>query len=299
MALNIKFYRQIRLTFVYSLYSDHCATRFQLNKTIFTKEHHTERIEVWNFNDPKGWEKFHGLTDSLNLNKPLWKTNDHVELSYQSWKGELESILHKCFKTKRIVHTHHVYNKEIRILIKQRKKLKSQLKKSSIASSYYHWLSKQIEYLDQLIDKKTSDFIINIIRSFITDGGVINKQNVWKLKNAIAPCLKETPCALLSKQDILLTDPAAMINEYYSEFKHRLRTRVIKPGLEWYESFYKDICHLRLKFAKGNSSPDFTVNELHVVIKELETGKCTDPTGMVTGWPQTWKTWKTWKNQGI
>ena len=70
-------------------FSDHCAIRFQVNKTIFTKEHHTKRIEVWNFNDPKGWEMFQSLTDSLNLNELLWKTNDHVELSYQSWKGEL------------------------------------------------------------------------------------------------------------------------------------------------------------------------------------------------------------------
>ena len=113
-----------------------------MNNNLFTKEHHAKRIKVCNFNDPKGWEKFHSLTDSLNLNKPLWKTNDHVELSYQSRKGELESILHKYFKKKRIVHTYHVYNTEIRILIKQRKKLKSQLKKSLIAFSYYHWLPK-------------------------------------------------------------------------------------------------------------------------------------------------------------
>ena len=106
-----------------------------------------------------------------------------------------------------------------------------------MASSYYHWLSKQIEYSDQLIDKKISNFNVNIIRSLKLMEGVINKQNFWKLKKAIAPFSKETPCALLSKQDILLTD---------SEFKHRLRTRVIKSGLEWYESFYKDICHLRL-----------------------------------------------------
>ena len=78
-----------------------------------------------------------------------------------------------------------------------------------------------------------SDFNINTIRLFITDVGVINKQKVWKLKKAIAPCSKETPYTLLSEQDILLTDPAAIRNEYYSEFKHRLRTRVIKPGLEW------------------------------------------------------------------
>ena len=56
---------------------------------------------------------------------------------------------------------------------------------------------------------------------------------------------------------------------------------MIKPGPEWFESFYKDSCHLRLKFAKVNSSPDFTVHELHVVIKNFKTGKCTDPTGMV------------------
>ena len=54
---------------------DHCAVWFKVNKNIFTKEHHTKRIEVWNFNDPKGWEKFQSLNDSLNLNKPLWKTN--------------------------------------------------------------------------------------------------------------------------------------------------------------------------------------------------------------------------------
>ena len=135
-------------------FTAHCAIRFQVNQNIFTKEHHTKRIEVWNFNYPKGWEKFQGLTDFLNLNKPLRKTNGHVELSYQSWKGQLESTLHKCFKRKQIVHTYHVNNKEIRILIKQRKKLKSQVKKSLIASSYYHQLSKQIEHLDQLIDKK-------------------------------------------------------------------------------------------------------------------------------------------------
>ena len=32
----------------------HCAIWFQVNNTIFTKEHHIKRIEVWNFNDPKG-----------------------------------------------------------------------------------------------------------------------------------------------------------------------------------------------------------------------------------------------------
>ena len=36
---------------------------------------------------------------------------------------------------------------------------------------------------------------------------------------------------------------------------------------------YKEICHLGLKFAEIDSSPDFTLHELHVVIKELKTSK--------------------------
>ena len=49
-------------------FSDHCAISFPVNKNVFTKEQYTKRIEVSNFNDPKGWEKFQSLTDSLNLN---------------------------------------------------------------------------------------------------------------------------------------------------------------------------------------------------------------------------------------
>ena len=142
-------------------------------------------------------------------------------------------------------------------------------------------LEKQISQLDKQIDCQISEFNINIIKSSIGMGGVIDKQSFWKMKKLIAPRSKEIPCSLLDKHDNLLTDPETIRNEYLSEFKHRLRARDIKTELKWYESFQNDICYLRVDAAKSNNSPEFSILELKQVIRELKTGKSMDPTGMV------------------
>ena len=95
------------------------------------------------------------------------------------------------------------------------------------------------------------------------------------------PPAKEIPCSLLDKHDNLLTDPATIRNEYYSEFKHRLRTRDVKTELKWYESFQNDICYLRHNAAKRINSPEFPILELEQVVRELKTGKSMDPARMV------------------
>ena len=102
------------------------------------------------------------------------------------------------------------------------------------------------------------------------------------MKKLIASRSKEIHCSLLDKHDNLLTDPVTIRNECLSEFKNSLRTRDIKTELKWYESFQSDICYLRVDdAAKSNNSPEFSILELKQVIRELQTGKSMDPTGMV------------------
>ena len=126
--------------------------------------------------------------------------------------------------------------------------MKAQLSKF-VTSTKLSWkLEKQISQLDKQIDSQISEFNLNIIKSSIGKGGVIDMQSFWKMKKLIAPRSKEIPCSLADdKHDNLLTDPATIRNEYLSEFKHRLRTRDIKTELKWYESFQNDICYLRPK----------------------------------------------------
>ena len=142
-------------------------------------------------------------------------------------------------------------------------------------------LSTKVQELDKLIDSQISKFDINIIRSSIGKGGVIDRQSLWKTKKLIAPRSKEIPCSLLDKYDNLLTNPATVRNEFFSEFKHRLRTRDTRTELKWYESFQNGICYFKVDSAKSNNSPEFSILELEPIIRELKTGKSMDPTGMV------------------
>ena len=73
---------------------------------------------------------------------------------------------------------------------------------------------------------------------------------------------------LLDKHDNLLTDPETVGNKYFSEFKHRLRTRDIKTELKWYELFQNDNCCLRVNAAKSNNSPEFSILQHKQVIGE-------------------------------
>ena len=138
-------------------------------------------------------------------------------------------------------------------------------------------LEKQISQLDKLIDSQISEFNLNIIKSSIGKGGVIDRQSFWKMKKLIAPRSKDIPCSLLDKHDNLLTDPATIRNEYISEFKHWMRTEDIKTELKWHESFQNDICYLRVDAAKSNNNPEFSKLELRQVIRELKSG----PAGIV------------------
>ena len=101
------------------------------------------------------------------MSESMWRASEYTELSYQSWKFNLNSILHRCFKKKKIVSGKCIYNKQIRGLIGQRKKLKAQLSRSVTSTKLSRELEKQISQLDKQIDCQISEFNINIIKSSI------------------------------------------------------------------------------------------------------------------------------------
>ena len=50
----------------------------------------------------------------------------------------------------------------------------------------------------------------------------------------------------------------------------------IPQNLKDYENIQNLLYHLRFKICQGNTSPDFTLQELFKAISELKNGKCTD-----------------------
>ena len=94
----------------------------------------SKRIKVWNFNDPEGWKKFCTLTKSLDVSD-TWSVGKNIEDTYQTSKRKFSNVLHKCFRKKRVGNTGVIYNKEIRTLTEERKKLQSKLAVSFLNSN--------------------------------------------------------------------------------------------------------------------------------------------------------------------
>ena len=78
-----------------------------------------------------------------------------------------------------------------------------------------------------------------------------------------------------------ITDENSIRQEYKNVFKFRLRKRSIAEELKDYENLNNLLCGAILQNSKGNSSPEFTMKEIEVVLKELKTGKCIDHLGFV------------------
>ena len=80
-----------------------------------------------------------------------------------------------------------------------------------------------------------------------------------------------------------ITNENSIRLEYKNEFNFRLRKRSITEELKDYEKL-NSLCVAILQNCKGNSSPDFTMEEMEVVLinlKELKTAKCINPLGFV------------------
>ena len=107
-------------------FSDHCAIKFSMNLKSLEQAKSSKRIKVWNFNDPEGWKKFRTVTKSLDVSD-MWSVGKNIENTYQTLKRKFNNVLHKCFRKKRVGNTGVIYNKEIRTLMEERKKLKSKL----------------------------------------------------------------------------------------------------------------------------------------------------------------------------
>ena len=240
----------------------------------FEQKQASDKIKVWNFNDPEGWEKFSKPTEPSTIFSYMWQVGHHTEISYQKWKNNLNRILHLCFRKRE---SDGIYNKEVRQLIKEREQLKRQITNSFLK---HKKLMKKIKKYDKLIDHKISEFNINFIKRSIGKTGTTDKQEFFKPKKILAPRNKEMPHSILDRHDNLLTDSITIKNEYRTEFQYRFRKREIRSDLKWYESFQNQFCQLRIKARRNSISPNVSLDEVKQAVGELKLGRSDDPTGM-------------------
>ena len=186
-----------------SVYSDHNSLLFSFTCLPEKGQIKSSRSNVWNFNDTNGFEKFMNLTDSRNELYSAAANNEDIDKMYSCWNIKLNSILHKCFRKKRVGNQCHIYNSEIKQLIKSRKVLK----KASAPK-------KKIEKLYKVINEKVADFNYRFIKSNSNKSGTIDKQSFWKVKRVLVPKSVSVPSLVTNKSGHIVSDPFHIKEEY-------------------------------------------------------------------------------------
>ena len=114
------------------------------------------------------------------------------------------------------------------------------------------------------------------------DDGNLSHQGIWKIKKKYFPKIKPTlPAGKKNIQKQLITNPSELKELYLQTFKYRLRHRPAQPGFESYLDIQNELFKLRLELAKQAKSAPWKMSDLDDAIKDLKTGKCRDPEGLI------------------
>ena len=138
---------------------------------------------MWNFNHPKGWERFHKFTSTKNSLSDCWNDISSVEASYEKRSDRLNSILKDCFSKCKIKKSKQLYDSTIRQLISKRKKFKKQAQADKTNLKLQHKIVK----LDHKINKKIAKFNTRLLQKKVNTYGSISNMNYGNLSILLPP----------------------------------------------------------------------------------------------------------------
>ena len=111
------------------------------------------------------------------------------------------------------------------------------------------------------------------------DGGKLDKRQIWKLKKKLCPNLRDPPCAMNDGHGNLITSEKSLREKALEVYTDRLKGNTIEPHLKVLEEDTNTLCEIRVRLAKSNKTPEWTMEDLKEVLKQLGKDKSRDPEG--------------------
>ena len=231
----------------------------------------SERIEVFNFRDEKGLEKFKYITDNSTRLSTIFDTEESVEKQTKKFLKKFNRILHQCFPKIRIKHAKET---EIDKLFKTKRDLKH---KDDHASK------EKLKTVETKLADKMAEDLYNIVKEEVSivnsDEGGFHSGHLWKLKNKLRPKSQNSPTAMLNKDGKLITSSNGLKTANMEHFKKVLENRPIKPELKEYQKEREQLCEERILEASKNVTEDWSEKDVKDVINKLKKRKSRDPNG--------------------
>ena len=139
----------------------------------YERREHTDRIEVFNFKDIDGQNKFKKLTENDTLSS-IFDTKENVEIQAKQFMKKLNGILHQSFRKIRIKpQSETKFDK----MFKKQKELKRKTDEESKIK-----LSKLERDMADEMSENMFNMISEEVKVIQTDEGGFNSGHLWKLK---------------------------------------------------------------------------------------------------------------------
>ena len=129
--------------------------------------------------------------------------------------------------------------------------------------------------------KEYADKIKLHVESISSLEGKFNRNNMWKLKKKILPRTVDKASSKKDKNGNLVTHPIKIKQVYIDYYKDLFKHKDILPNLQKYKLLQDELFELRMKSCKENISAEWNMKQLEKVLKDLKSGKCPDPIGLV------------------
>ena len=243
-------------------------------KLTWNQNEDSEKETVFNLKNRECQLKFRKETSETNKLSKIFDTEDNIEKQTKKFLKGIKRVVHKCFSKVKVRKDKQsdydkLYTKWMDVRFKEDDKSKS------MSTDIENELSNKYS---QIIFKKIQTEIDNIKY----DEGGLNSGNLWKLKNKLNKKYPDdAPTAIKDDNGNLLTGKNEILNHTMNHFKKVLANRQINDDLTEHKQEREELAELRMKECKQNKTPDWTLEELEVVLKGLKNNKSRDALGYI------------------
>ena len=227
---------------------------------------------------PDGLITFKEMTSSLPSiqGKP-------AEIMSTVFTEQLADVMDKCFVQRKmrcrnhpnlhqdnIIH-HYSLEKVMQILVKY---IRLGRREKAVARQYIDY----VQLLqNELYQKRKADKVSDVLQNLSDEHGELAINKFWKLKRSLSS-QDNTKASIVTRDNVEIFSPPAIISEYRSEFINRLSHRTINPNFMQYQVVSNKLFQAMLSSSeKCHTEPPFTCDEVGEVLLTLKSGSSCGP----------------------
>ena len=247
--------------------SDHNPLILDLN--ISFEKSMKERVDIYNLRSKECQQIFKEVTTRSSNLSDCFLDGNPLMCQVKSWEINFTNAIKQSFKRIRI--TDMKKDSKSHELMAKRRSLNNQLKTATdvliIQKIQNDVTSIEMQLSSLLAENNLMKIKDNLAMLTETDGSS-SCSGVWKLTKKLFP--KHAKPLPIAKKDLngrLISSPEELKNLYINTYKHRLRSRPVKPEYQQLRDLKEELCQKRLQLVKMKPYQPWKMQDLEKVIK--------------------------------